>query len=245
MFLVRDQRYGTTYLVFTWEDPRKNGYTGNLIEDVRLDYDMEAVHTWADGQARPEAVVGQAPDDPKRYKVFKYRSERQAAGYHPVTGTPVIFGSWSDYVRLHLDPPDPDQTDDERWYEYLDKLDEVSRRRRQQAQDIASPTNGSRDEVAVWLAKRHFIADNGIREVWYLPHGAPPEEIRLLEVNDRLASNESKVEPIDFGLEVGEVHFLLFVADITSNQLAQIKQDPSRLPPGWSLAEAKSWRRGA
>ena len=34
-------------------------------------------------------------------------------------------------------------------------------------------------------------------------------------------------------------------AAITSEQLNQIKLDPSRLPPGWSLDENRIWRRGA
>src|SRR5947209_2826741 len=59
VFLVEDKRHGTTYLVFTWEDPRKDGYSGAVIDDVSLDYDMEAVHSWPNGHPRPEACVGQ------------------------------------------------------------------------------------------------------------------------------------------------------------------------------------------
>ena len=81
--------------------------------------------------------------------------------------------------------------------------------------------------------------------MWYLPREAPPGEIRLLELNERLAGAESRAEAIDFGLDVEGAQFLLFVADITSEQLDQIKKDPSRLPSGWSLDESKIWRRGA
>jgi hypothetical protein len=81
--------------------------------------------------------------------------------------------------------------------------------------------------------------------VWYLPNGAPPEEIRLLELNDQLASGENKAEPIDFGLDIEGANFRLFVADITSEQLDHIKQDPTALPHGWSLNEKMVWRRGA
>ena len=55
MFLVEVNRYGTTHLVFTWEDPRKDGYKGSVVENVHLDYDMNAVHRWPDGYPRPEA----------------------------------------------------------------------------------------------------------------------------------------------------------------------------------------------
>ena len=74
---------------------------------------MEAVHRWPDGHARPEACVGRAPENPKHYKVFKYRSELQSAGYQPVSGTVLVYGSWAAYDKLRLVPPDPVQTDDE------------------------------------------------------------------------------------------------------------------------------------
>ena len=138
-----------------------------------------------------------------------------------------------------------EQFDDKQWYEFLDAIDEVSRRRRQRAPAPTSPTGQGRDEVAAWLAQQHFVVDSGIREVWYLPHLAPPEEIRFLEVNDRFGGNGAKAEAIDFGLDIEGARFRLLVADITSEQLDQIKQDPSRLPPEWSLHESTRWSRGA
>ena len=247
MFLVEDKPM--TNLVFIEEDPRKAGYTGDVIEGVTLDYDMLAVHRWSDGDPAPEACVGRDPDHPNHYKVFKYNSELQSAGYQPVEGTAVEFDSWSDYLRFRR--PDylrfrhPDLLQDEQWYEVLDELDEASRRRRQHTVVPAAPADKSRDQVAAWVAKKHLLVDSAIREVWYLPRGAPPEEIRLLELNDRLAGNESKAEAMDFGLDMEGAQFRLFVADITSEQLEQIKHEPSRLPPGWSLDENKIWRRGA
>ncbi|HEV3006969.1 MAG TPA: hypothetical protein VGX78_21035 [Pirellulales bacterium] len=244
MFLVKDNRHGATYHVFLWEDPRKAGYKGPVEEGISLDYDMEAVHAWPDGQDAPEVAWGQAPDNPKHFTVFRYERERQSAGYLPVVNG-CVLGSWTDYLKLHLLPPDPDGTADELWYDYLDKVDDDSRRRRKRLQAPALPTNTSRDEVAAWVAKKHLIADAAVREVWYLPRGAPPEEIRLLELNDRLAGTESNAEAIDFGLDIDGAQFRLYVADITSEQLNQIKQDPSRLPRGWSLDENRIWRRGA
>jgi hypothetical protein len=245
MFLVKDQRYETTYLVFTWEDPRENGFRGDVVEGVSLDYNMEAVHRWQDGRPCPEVCVGRAKNDPKHYQVFRYSSDREAAGYEQVPGMPLVFGSWSDYIRVRLNPPDPEQTDDEHWYGYLDKLDEDSRRRRRSHPELPGPTSGNRDEVAAWLAKTHIVADSGIQEVWYLPTGAPPDEIRLLEVNDRLAGSQASVEAVDFGLEVGGTSFRLSVADITTEQLLRIREDPSRLPPGWSIEGASTWGRRA
>jgi hypothetical protein len=245
VFLVKDHCHGANFLVFTAEDPRKDGYKGDVEEDVRLDYDVEAVHRWPEGKARPEACVGRDPSDPKHYKVFKYSSDLRAAGYQPLAGTPIVFGSWTRYSRLQQIPPDPEQTGDEEWYEYLDKLDEDSRRRRQHTQSPDAPAGKSRDEVAAWAARQHILADSGIREVWYLPQGAPPDEIRFLELNDRFAANGSRVEAIDFGLDIDGARFRLLVADITSEQLEAIKREPSRLPAGWSLDRNTIWRRRA
>jgi len=153
---------------------------------------------------------------------------------------PEVFGSWKDYLKLRHAEDLPDED----WYQELDRYDEASRLRRKRAQAPAPPSGKDRDEVADWVARRHFIADSGIQEVWYLPREAPLDEIRLLELNDRLAGTEYSTEAIDFGLDVEGARFRLLVADITSEQLEQIKKDPSRLPSGWSLEGSRIWRRG-
>ena len=246
MYLVKDIRHGSIFLVFTEEDPRNAGYKGEVIEDVCLDYDMAHVHSWPDGSERPIACPARSRKDPKEYKVFKYRSElQQQQDYEAVEGMLCVFGSWVDYVKFHLVPPDPVQTEDEEWYDYLDKLDEDSRVRARNSRSLAAPTNGNRDEVAAWVAKKHFITDTAIREIWYLPQGSPPEEIRFLELNDRLAGTASDVQAMDFGLDIEGASFRLLVADITSEQIHEIKKNPVRLPSGWSLDGGLVWRRGA
>lgn len=241
MYLVEDRRDGPAFLVFTWADPWDDGYAGDIIEGVSLDYDRKTVHSRLDGHDRPEVCVGRAEDNPKHYKVFKYKSELQSAGYQPVAGNVLVFGTWADYIKLRH----PEQLEDEQWYEYLDELDEAARRRRQRVNTAAAPAGKSRDEVAAWVARTHRIVDSSIREVRYLPQGAPPDEIRLLELNDRLAGTESRAEAIDFGLDIEGARFRLLVADITSDQFERIQQDPSLLPPGWSLDGSVTWRRGA
>lgn len=244
MFLVKDNPFWN--LVFTHEDPVKDGYKGALQQNVSLDYDMEEVHIWRDGEDAPDVCVGRKRSNPLHYKVFKYEADLRAdADYEPIPGNPLRLGSWSDYSRLRLTPPDPVQTPPQSWYEYHDKVDEASREWRKLQKVPAAPKNGSRDAVAAWVAERHLIADSGIREVYYLPSGASENEIRLLEVNDQFAGDESLVEPVDFGLDVEGSPFQLLVADVTSDQLERIKQDPSGLPKGWSLEKRTSWRRGA
>ncbi len=244
-FFINDQRYGVTYLLFLAEDPRRRGCEIGPVDAVTLDYDMQAVHHWPEGDPCPEVCVGRAKDDPKRYKVFRYGSECDAAGYERVPGIPLVFGSWADYLAVRLTPPDPEQIRDEQWFEYLDKLDEDSRQRRRTHPGPSRPTNGNRDEIAAWLAKTHILSDSAIREVLYLPTGAAPDEIRLLEVNDRFAGSEERIDAVDFGVDVGGKPFRLFVADITSDQLTRVKQDPSQLPPGWSIDGACHWGRQA
>ena len=243
MFLITNPRPGGggIDLVFTLDDPRQSGYQGVLIEGVFLDDDSGYDHKWIDGEPRPASCVGQEKENPKHYRRFKYPHNRQKAGYEPVEGKAVVYESWSDYLKVWA----PDELPDEEWYSYLDKLDEASRRRRNRVDASAEPISSNRDDVAAWVASKHRIVDSSIREVWYLPNNAPADEIRLLEVNDRLAGPETTAEAFEYGLDVEGARYRLLVADVTSDQLKQIKRDASGLPPGWSLDGTKVWRRGA
>jgi hypothetical protein len=71
------------------------------------------------------------------------------------------------------------------WYRYLDELDEASRRRRHRTPAPDPPADRSRDDVAARVAREHLLVDSSIREVFYLPQAAPPDEIRQ-EVPSRL-----------------------------------------------------------
>ncbi len=138
-----------------------------------------------------------------------------------------------------------EQLDEEQWLDFLDELDEVSRRRRQRPEEPSGPASTSRDDVAAWVAREHLLVDRSIREIWYLPEGAPPNEIRLLARSDRLVGFGPKAEPLIFGQEIDGIQFRLAIADVTSEQLDQIQQDPSLLPPGWSLNGKRVWGRRA
>lgn len=77
-----------------------------------------------------------------------------------------------------------------------------------------------------------------IREVVYLPAGAPGNEIRLLEVNTSASTPaDAPPEVLDFGRDrdmPGE-HSLL-VADISPGQWERIRSGTLAMPPGWQLA---------
>src|SRR4051812_14767986 len=96
-----------------------------------------------------------------------------------------------------------EQYDEEQWFEFLDEVDAVTRRRQQGNPVTPTPAGAGRDEVALWIARKHLAADSSVREVLYLPKGSPADEIRLLEVNDRLTlpdAEKGKIAPIEFGL---------------------------------------------
>jgi hypothetical protein len=69
MFLVQDRIGEATYLVFTGKDPRRSGYAGQVIDDVALDYDMEAVHRWPNGH-RLEACCSQVGGIAEHFEVL-------------------------------------------------------------------------------------------------------------------------------------------------------------------------------
>ncbi|MGO9600807.1 MAG: hypothetical protein ACLP7Q_22740 [Isosphaeraceae bacterium] len=132
-----------------------------------------------------------------------------------------------------------EQYDEEQWFEFLDELDAVSRRRQERCEEPTPADDGDRDSMARWIARKHLVSDSGIRQIWYLPHGSPPDEIRLLEVNDRLALSEAeaaRVEPTEFGLAGKDSQLKLLVADVTGDQLDAIKAGHLKLPPGWELS---------
>jgi len=76
-------------------------------------------------------------------------------------------------------------------------------------------TEFDRDRVARWYAKRHLETDAGVTQILHLPEGAPPREIRFLEVNE-LISEMSPPEPIDFGVDIdGADGHTLYMLDVT------------------------------
>jgi hypothetical protein len=104
----------------------------------------------------------------------------------------------------------------------------------------ATATAFDRDSLANWYARRHSDIDAGVEQILYLPTGAPPREIRFLEIN-RLISQTTPPEPIDFGVDIGGADgHTLFVLDVTPSQWEAIQQGAMPLPPGWTLEGARN-----
>jgi hypothetical protein len=243
MFLVRDERFRAPFLVFTYKDPRMDGYKGSVEEDVIVENDRPITDCWENGEDLPEDVVGRDPANPKHYKIFRYTKDLEQANYALVPGMPFKITSWLDFMKVRLVPPDPEQVDEEDWYNYLDKVDDEARRLQKRSPWPETPKDSSRDAVAEWLAKQHFITDPTIREIWYLPQGAQADEIRFLELSERLIGNEERVEPFDFGVDALGAHYRLFVGDVSGDQIERIRRDPGVLPKGWSIDGHIVWRR--
>jgi hypothetical protein len=94
------------------------------------------------------------------------------------------------------------------------------------------PATFDRDAMAVHYARRRKSIDGDIVEIYYLPTGAPPNEIRLVEVN-RAIQSQAEPEPIDFGVASGtdEAHRLV-VLDVTPAQWKGIVNETRPLPRG-------------
>ena len=97
----------------------------------------------------------------------------------------------------------------------------------------------SRDAIAQWVALKRLAIDPEIREVHFLPMNAAPNEIRLLEVNTRLAppSALGPVEPVDFMPDIDGLDFTLLVADVSPEQWEAVRCQELGLPDGWALDE--------
>src|SRR5438105_1334818 len=96
-----------------------------------------------------------------------------------------------------------------------------------------------RDRMAALYARRHRKTDAGVVDVYHLPGGAAPREIRLLEVNSRVPETVG-LEPIDFGVNVdGPDAHVLVVLDVTPKQWEAIRNGRLALPAGWTLEGAK------
>ncbi len=249
MFLVKDRRLGLDNYVFTHTDPRTEGYKGDVIEGVTLDYDWNAIVPWADGQPRPNPQLGRDPNDPKHYKVFKFPEELHAAAFEFVHfNTPFVEYSWSDYRKRYYPVPEEyakTMSQDE-WFDFLEEADAATQIRKKMSEPNKPKQGDSRAQVAEWVAKRHMGADGGIHQVWFLQLGSPAGEIRLLEVSERFTGEAAKIEPIDFGLDIEGAKYKLLVADVSVEQLEKIKADPAKLlPKDWKIDGALIWgRRG-
>jgi hypothetical protein len=146
-------------------------------------------------------------------------------------------------TELHLPTPSEiaqiaESYDDEDWFEFLDQMDEVYRRRRQRDIKPDLPAGTDRRAVVDWIARKHLLIDRTIREILFLPTDSPQDEIHLIEVNDRLdGPDDMTLRPLEYVVDTVENPFRVMVADVNRDELEAIKLGRMKLPIGWKWEE--------
>lgn len=97
MFLAKRQRFGATTHVFFEEDPRLQGFKGEVLEDVSLE-EEEDVSSWPLGHDMPQAALGRSIENPGRYKVFKYASAMKEADFENTGSQAFSYRDWRAYA---------------------------------------------------------------------------------------------------------------------------------------------------
>jgi hypothetical protein len=100
MFLVRDTSTALKAIVLTSADPREDGFSGPVDEDVVLENDFQQIPLTVDlGATTPAIVLGASRNDSKRFRFFGSEDERKRNGYLSVEGffPRRCFASWNEY----------------------------------------------------------------------------------------------------------------------------------------------------
>ena len=95
----------------------------------------------------------------------------------------------------------------------------------------------TRDEFASWIARQHFLYDKGVRRIIEFPSDAPPDEVRLIEVNALAPMPElAPIAPFDMTPDSEESPpFRVVSAVIGPRQIDGALNGEIPLPDGWRL----------
>ena len=134
--------------------------------------------------------------------------------------------------------------DDEDFREsYLQDLYQRIRRyrqRRDERHELMAASDTVTKEFVESLAQLHFEADDGIEQIIWVRSG-DEKEIRLIEVNRTALPSES-IQVFRFAPSE-DVPFPIFIADVRPTEWERIQSGDIPLPEGWSLEEAREFRR--
>lgn len=97
-----------------------------------------------------------------------------------------------------------------------------------------------RERAAHELVAWHFEVEPDLREVYVLV-GDEGEPIRLLEVNDATVRS-ARFEAFVFA-PTKDVPFATAIAEVTPDELDQLRRTPGGLPPEWDLSRAEIVKR--
>ncbi len=105
VFLVIDDRHGLPVHVFLPADPgREEAFPVLEVRRVSLERLSGDVVFWRHGSAASAGpILGQDPDDPARYREFRFERELREAGYRTV-GPHCTPATWTGYCRLPQSP---------------------------------------------------------------------------------------------------------------------------------------------
>lgn len=73
--------------MYSENDPRENGFDGEVVEGIQLEYDELTIHEWQSGTKCPEPCVGIDKNDDSRHCVFRFKADCLAAGYRFLTAS--------------------------------------------------------------------------------------------------------------------------------------------------------------
>jgi len=85
--------------LFFLEDPRNDGFPGEVREAVTCPGRNLTWHNWPTLGKRPLVCLGEAGGDPNHFQVFRNEQECQKAGFVPQRGSFLFYRDWSEYLR--------------------------------------------------------------------------------------------------------------------------------------------------
>jgi len=98
MFHIFDNRPGCNQHVFTDQDPRDDGYLGEVDENCKIET-PENLFAHPYGAKRPNpTILAVSQNNSKCFREFASAEEAQRAGFEVLSGYPGIFPRWSDYL---------------------------------------------------------------------------------------------------------------------------------------------------
>ncbi|MEY4544394.1 MAG: hypothetical protein RL685_589 [Pseudomonadota bacterium] len=106
-------------------------------------------------------------------------------------------------------------------------------------------TGNDKDQAARALIQHHFAVEPELSAVYRIlsaNEASPDEPIKLLEVNAATVASGS-VEVFGFAPSKS-TPFSVMIAEVTPEELEQLKANPLAMPQGWSLTRAEVFERG-
>jgi len=94
MFLVIDS--ATRCYVFLENDPRDDGYEGELLQNVTLETAPPTTSDEVDSTAQVPCL-GRKAGQPLQFKVFSCTKDCRQSGFEPTGGVHGVFTDWTEF----------------------------------------------------------------------------------------------------------------------------------------------------